>query len=126
MLRRTPRSTSTYPRLPYTTLFRSVAKVVDDMTDAAFQVGGLFVVALLMMGLLLWIYIGSLPLAMLVVATSLVSCTWELGLLHLIGFGLDPFAMLVPFLIMAVSVSHGVQYVNSWADRKSTRLNSSH
>src|SRR3546814_6930254 len=55
------------------------------MTDAAFQVGGLFVVALLMMGLLLWIYIGSLPLAMLVVATSLVSCTWELGLLHLIG-----------------------------------------
>src|SRR3546814_17923426 len=56
------------------------AKVVDDMTDAAFQVGGLFVVALLMMGLLLWIYIGSLPLAMLVVATSLVSCTWELGL----------------------------------------------
>src|SRR3546814_19672687 len=31
------------------------AKVVDDMTDAAFQVGGLFVVALLMMGLLLWI-----------------------------------------------------------------------
>src|SRR3546814_11533797 len=85
------------------------------MTDAAFQVGGLFVVALLMMGLLLWIYIGSLPLAMLVVATSLVSCTWELGLLHLIGFGLAPFAMLVPFLIMAVSVSHAVQYVNSWA-----------
>ncbi|HET8881654.1 MAG TPA: efflux RND transporter permease subunit [Solimonas sp.] len=97
------------------------AKVVDDMTDAAFQVGGLFVVALLMMGLLLWIYIGSLPLAMLVVATSLVSCTWELGLLHLIGFGLDPFAMLVPFLIMAVSVSHGVQYVNSWAHEISTR-----
>src|SRR3546814_19772172 len=74
-----------------------------------------------MMGLLLWIYIGSLPLAMLVVATSLVSCTWELGLLHLIGFGLDPFAMLVPFLIMAVSVSHGVQYVNSWAHEISTR-----
>src|SRR3546814_15110598 len=74
-----------------------------------------------MMGLLLGIYIGSLPLAMLVVATSLVSCTWELGLLHLIGFGLDPFAMLVPFLIMAVSVSHGVQYVNSWAHEISTR-----
>src|SRR3546814_17048222 len=104
MIRRPPGSTRTDTRFPYTTLFRS---------DAAFQVGGLFVVALLMMGLLLWIYIGSLPLAMLVVATSLVSCTWELGLLHLIGFGLDPFAMLVPFLIMAVSVSHGVQYVNS-------------
>lgn len=97
------------------------AKVVHDMTAASFEVGGFFVVALLMMGLLLWIYIGSLPLAILVVSTSLVACIWELGLLHLIGYGLDPFAMLVPFLIMAVSVSHGVQYVNSWAHEISTR-----
>jgi predicted RND superfamily exporter protein len=97
------------------------AKVVDDMTDASFEVGGFFIVALLMMGLLLWIYIGSLPLAIMVVSTSLVACIWELGLLHLIGYGLDPFAMLVPFLIMAVSVSHGVQYVNSWAHEISTR-----
>ena len=91
------------------------AKIVDDMTDAATEVAGFFVVALVLMGLLLWAYIGSLPLAMLVVATSLVACTWELGLLRLVGFGLDPFALLVPFLIMAVSVSHGVQYVNAWA-----------
>ncbi|HZP11088.1 MAG TPA: efflux RND transporter permease subunit [Nevskiaceae bacterium] len=97
------------------------AKVVDDMTKASFQVGSLFVVALIAMGLLLWIYTGSLRLAQIVVATSLVSCTWELGLLHLIGFGLDPFAMLVPFLIMAVSVSHGVQYTSAWANEISTR-----
>ncbi|HVT35174.1 MAG TPA: MMPL family transporter [Nevskiaceae bacterium] len=97
------------------------AKVVDDMTKASFQVGALFIVALLLMGLLLWLYVGSLRLAQLVVATSLVACTWELGLLHLIGYGLDPFAMLVPFLIMAVSVSHGVQYVSAWANEISTR-----
>jgi hypothetical protein len=91
------------------------AKVVDDMTDATTEVAGFFVIALIIMGLLLWIYVGSLPLAMIVAATSLVACVWELGLLHLVGFGLDPFALLVPFLIMAVSVSHGVQYVNAWA-----------
>jgi len=91
------------------------AKVVDDMTDASVEVAGFFVVALILMGLLLWAYIGSLPLAALVVATSIVACIWELGLLHLVGFGLDPFALLVPFLIMSVSVSHGVQYVNAWA-----------
>jgi predicted RND superfamily exporter protein len=91
------------------------AKVVDDMTDATTEVAGFFVVALLLMGLLLWLYVGSLPLALIVTATSLVACVWELGLLHLVGFGLDPFALLVPFLIMAVSVSHGVQYVNAWA-----------
>lgn len=97
------------------------AKVVDDMTKASFEVASFFVIALFLMGLLLWIYIGSLPLAMLVVATSLVACTWELGLLHMIGYGLDPFALLVPFLIMAVSVSHGVQYVSSWANEISTK-----
>jgi len=39
---------------------------------------------------------------------------WEFGLLRMMGKGLDPFAILVPFLILAVSVSHGVQYVNAW------------
>jgi uncharacterized protein len=97
------------------------AKVVDDMTQASVQVGAFFVVALLLMGLLLWIYTGSLPLAVMVVSTSMVACTWELGLLHAIGYGLDPFALLVPFLIMSVSVSHGVQYVSAWANEISTR-----
>ena len=91
------------------------AKVVDDMTKASLEVAGFFIIALLIMGALLWLYVGSFGLAMLVVGTSLVACTWELGLLNLMGYGLDPFAMLVPFLIMAVSVSHGVQYVSSWA-----------
>ncbi|HSW12802.1 MAG TPA: hypothetical protein VLI06_08180, partial [Solimonas sp.] len=97
------------------------AKVVDDMTKATMEVASFFVIALIIMGLLLWIYLGSAPLGAIVVATSLVSCIWELGLLNMIGYGLDPFAMLVPFLIMAVSVSHGVQYVSSWASEISTR-----
>ncbi|MDX1496967.1 MAG: hypothetical protein R3352_05385, partial [Salinisphaeraceae bacterium] len=97
------------------------AKVVDDMTKAAVEVGGFFFVALLAMGLLLWIYLGSLLLSFLVVSTSLIACIWELGLLNLVGFGLDPFALLVPFLIMSVSVSHGVQYVNAWANEVSER-----
>ncbi|HEX4895793.1 MAG TPA: efflux RND transporter permease subunit [Solimonas sp.] len=97
------------------------AKVVDDMTKASVEVASFFVVALILMGLLLWIYLGSAFLGVVVVSTSLVSCIWELGLLNMVGYGLDPFALLVPFLIMAVSVSHGVQYVSSWANEISTR-----
>ncbi len=97
------------------------AKVVDDMTKASLEVAMFFVIALILTGFLLWVYIGSFRLAMLVVATSLVACTWELGLLNLVGYGLDPFAMLVPFLIMSVSVSHGVQYANSWANEVATK-----
>lgn len=97
------------------------AKVVDDMTKASLEVASFFVIALILTGLLLWAYIGSFRLAMLVVGTSLVACIWELGLVNLVGYGLDPFAMLVPFLIMSVSVSHGVQYANSWANEVATR-----
>ncbi len=102
------------------------AKVVHDMTSESYKVAGFFFIALIVMGALLWIYLGSLPLALIVVSTSFVSCIWEMGLLNLVGYGLDPFAMLVPFLIMAVSVSHGVQYVSSWANEISTRNASSH
>src|SRR3546814_13641564 len=45
---------------------------------------------------------------------SMTAVIWGFGLLRLMGKGLDPVAILVPFLILAVSVSHGVQYVNAW------------
>jgi hypothetical protein len=92
------------------------AKVVGDMTDASTEVGGFFLIALLLTSALLWFYVGSFKLAMLPMACALVCVVWEFGLLSLCGFGLDPFAVLVPFLVLAVSVSHGVQYVKSWAD----------
>ncbi len=90
------------------------AKIVHDMTDAALEVVGFFLVALLMTGLLLWLYCGSFKLAMLPLVCSIVAVIWEFGLLTSVGFGLDPFAILVPFLVLSVSVSHGVQYVNAW------------
>ncbi|MDN5937723.1 MAG: MMPL family transporter [Salinisphaera sp.] len=91
------------------------AKVVDDMTDAAGSVVLFFLLTLVLTGLLLWLYTGSLILGLLPLGCSVVAVIWEMGLLHLVGFGLDPFAILVPFLVLAVSVSHGVQYVNAWA-----------
>jgi hypothetical protein len=37
---------------------------------------------------------------------------WQIGLLRLLGLGLDPFSVLVPFLIFAIGVSHGAQKMN--------------
>jgi predicted RND superfamily exporter protein len=37
---------------------------------------------------------------------------WQFGALRLLGFGLDPLAVLVPFLVFAIGVSHGVQQIN--------------
>lgn len=91
------------------------AKVVDDMTDASTEVVAFFGITLIFTGLLLWLYTGSFMLGMLPLVCSIAAVVWEMGLLNLVGFGLDPFAILVPFLVLAVSVSHGVQYVNGWA-----------
>lgn len=90
------------------------AKVVGDVIDATRTVVMFFCGTLLMTFILLWLYIGSIRLAWLPLACSIIAVIWEFGLLRMLGFGLDPFAILVPFLILAVSVSHGVQYVNAW------------
>ncbi|MEQ1440280.1 efflux RND transporter permease subunit [Fontimonas sp. SYSU GA230001] len=92
------------------------AKIVDDMTNASLEVAGFFGLTLVITGLLLWLYCGSFLLGLIPLGSSVVAVVWEMGLLRTVGFGLDPFAILVPFLILAVSVSHGVQYVNSWVD----------
>ncbi len=92
------------------------AKVVGDMTDASVEVGGFFFIALVLTSVLLWLYVGSFKLAMLPMICALICIVWEFGAISLMGFGLDPYAILVPFLVLSVSVSHGVQYVKSWAD----------
>jgi predicted RND superfamily exporter protein len=37
---------------------------------------------------------------------------WQLGLLPTLGYALDPYSMLVPFLIFAIGMSHGAQKMN--------------
>ena len=90
------------------------AKVIGDVTDAALEVVFFFILALLMTAALLWIYTASFKLSMVVLVCSLVAVIWEFGLLTSVGYGLDPFAILIPFLVLSVSTSHGVQYVNAW------------
>jgi hypothetical protein len=90
------------------------AKVVGDVIDATLGVVVFFFVTLILTGVLLWLYVGSLKLAMLPLLCAVTAVLWEFGMLRIYGLGLDPFAILVPFLILSISVSHGVQYVNAW------------
>jgi len=92
------------------------AKVVGDVTDASIEVVGFFIVALVLTMLLLWSFCGSFRLSLLPLSAAITAVIWELGLLKLAGFGLDPFAILVPFLILSIGVSHGVQYINGWGN----------
>ncbi len=47
-----------------------------------------------------------------VLLCSMIAVIWQIGILHMLGLGLTPFSVLVPFLIFAIGVSHGAQKMN--------------
>ncbi|MDC8786395.1 efflux RND transporter permease subunit [Roseateles koreensis] len=88
------------------------AKQIGDIADGARGVLVFCAVALVLTALAVYWYCHSLSLTLLPVACSLASLVWQFGTLHFIGMGLDPLAVLVPFLVFSIGVSHGVQQIN--------------
>ncbi len=44
----------------------------------------------------------------------LISATWGLGIVSLLGYNLDPLTLVIPFLITARAMSHGIQLVERY------------
>lgn len=89
------------------------AKIVGDLIDGATEVALFFAVAILITLALLYLYSGSVMGTIVPLICSLAAVIWQLGLLKMLGYGIDPYSMLVPFLVFAIAVSHGVQIVNT-------------
>lgn len=89
------------------------AKMVGAVTEGARDVVMFFFVAFLITGLLVFAYTSAWRLTGLILACSLLTVVWQLGLLPILGFGLDPMSILVPFLIFAIAVSHAMQMVSA-------------
>jgi len=89
------------------------AKLIGDVANGAAGVVLFFGITLLITAGLVFLYSRSWVLTALPLACSLVAVTWQLGTLSLLGMGLDPMSILVPFLVFAVGVSHGVQMINA-------------
>lgn len=90
------------------------AKAIGDIAQGAAGVLVFFVVAFFITGLLLLWYSGSAKITGLALLCATVPVVWLLGILPLIGFGIDPLSILVPFLIFSIGVSHAVQMTNAW------------
>ncbi len=88
------------------------AKQMGDIADGAKGVLVFCLVALLLTALAVYWYCHSIRFTLLPVFCSLTSLVWQFGTLRLLGYGLDPLAVLVPFLVFAIGVSHGVQQIN--------------
>src|SRR5690606_35505302 len=88
------------------------AKQIGDIADGARSVLAFFTLAFFLTALSVWMYCRSATLTAITLVSSLVSVVWQFGTLWLLGYGLDPLAVLVPFLVFAIGVSHGVQQIN--------------
>ncbi|RJF95571.1 efflux RND transporter permease subunit [Noviherbaspirillum saxi] len=88
------------------------AKMVGDLIDGLQQILAFFGVALVITTAMLYGYTRCVRSTVLVVLCSLVAVVWQLGLLPLLGYELDPYSVLVPFLIFAIGMSHGAQKMN--------------
>lgn len=89
------------------------AKVVGDLIAGAAQVVVFFITAIFITFGLLLFYNRCLRSSLVTISCALVAVVWQLGLLNLLGQGLDPYSMLVPFLVFAIAVSHGVQLISA-------------
>jgi predicted RND superfamily exporter protein len=89
------------------------AKVVGDIADGAMSVIVFALVTILLTLLAVWYYVQSLKVAVVPIVCSIIAVVWQLGTLVLLGYGIDPLGLLVPFLIFAIGVSHGVQKISA-------------
>jgi hypothetical protein len=59
-----------------------------------------------------YLYTRCLRSTVLLVTVAVIGVVWLLGLMQLLGYELDPYSILVPFLIFAIGLSHGAQKMN--------------
>ena len=88
------------------------AKLVGDLIDGLFVVMGFFAIAVVIATLLLYWYTRCIRSTLMVIGCTLIAVLWQIGILATLGYELDPFSILVPFLVFAIGVSHGAQKLN--------------
>jgi uncharacterized protein len=116
-------------RLDYTRIFNEIRRiVVKPERDSTVHIyyGGqpilygwvyhytpeflwIFVATVLAVWILLYLYFRDWRGALRPTISGVICAIWGLGFIRLIGFGLDPLVLVIPFLITARAVSHSVQ-----------------
>ena len=88
------------------------AKIVGDLIEGVKAVLAFFAIAVAIATAMVFWYTRCVRSTLLVVLASLVAVVWQLGLLPTLGYSLDPYSILVPFLVFAIGMSHGAQKMN--------------
>jgi predicted RND superfamily exporter protein len=87
---------------------------VGDIASGAQGVVAFFGIAFLITAALMYWFVKDVKLTAVSLVVAMMPVLWLLGTLPIIGFGIDPLSILVPFLIFSIGVSHAVQMTKSW------------
>lgn len=90
------------------------AKVVGNVIDGLLTVIVFFAIAFAITAVLLWLYSRSFNVTIAALLVAMLPVVWLLGCLRLLGMGIDPMSILVPFVVLAIGVSHAVQMTHTW------------
>ena len=87
-------------------------KIVGDLIDGLRKVMLFFGVSVAVAAVFVYFYTRCVRSTALLVCVAVAGVMWLLGLMRLLGYQLDPYTILVPFLIFAIGLSHGAQKMN--------------
>ncbi|HDZ56356.1 MAG TPA: RND family transporter [Pseudomonas xinjiangensis] len=88
------------------------SKLVGDLIDGLQVVMLFFAISVAIAALFVYLYTHCVRSTLLLVGIAITGVVWLLGLMQLLGYDLDPYSILVPFLIFAIGLSHGTQKMN--------------
>jgi uncharacterized protein len=92
------------------------ARLMGDISEGSRQVLLFLAISMFLTGGFVHFYTHAFRLTVWPMLCSVIAVVWQLGLLNALGFGIDPLSILVPFLVFAIGVSHGVQMVRAFRE----------
>lgn len=127
-------------RLNYPLVFSKIREMLDDAQQAEgvkiyaagqpvlvgwvhsylLEVIQIFLLTAVILMALLVVYFRRFYAIMIPLIGITVSSIWGLGVISLLGYNLDPLTMVIPFLVSARALSHGVQLVQRYNDELDT------
>jgi uncharacterized protein len=76
----------------------------------------IFLISCGILVLLLYFFMGRQPIWWIPLISAVLSSIWGLGIAGYLGYQLDPLIVVVPFLLTARAMSHGIQWLNRFGN----------
>ncbi len=100
------------PDAPISVHIVGFAKKIGDLIEGLGSIVSFFLIAVLITTTLLYYYARCMISTLATVICSVIAVIWQIGLMRSLGYGLDPYSVLIPFIVFATAISHGVQFIN--------------